>query len=110
MDEAAAKLRVALYSMPDNLKAMKNEIEKLASEEEQAGLSREYERAAQKKSERLRIDGEYKALRETWETEHHIDEVVDVNDIADVIAFLVSDAGRWVTRQNIAADGGIISR
>lgn len=31
-------------------------------------------------------------------------------EIADVIAFLVSDRARWVTRQNIAADGGIISR
>lgn len=31
-------------------------------------------------------------------------------EIADVIVFLVSDRARWVTRQNIAADGGIISR
>jgi 3-oxoacyl-[acyl-carrier protein] reductase len=31
-------------------------------------------------------------------------------EIAEVIAFLVSEHGRWVTRQNIAADGGIISR
>ena len=38
MDEAAAKLRVALYSMPPDLKAMKTEIDKLQAEEEQAGL------------------------------------------------------------------------
>ena len=31
-------------------------------------------------------------------------------EVADVIAFLVSEQGRWVTRQNIAVDGGIISR
>jgi 3-oxoacyl-[acyl-carrier protein] reductase len=31
-------------------------------------------------------------------------------EIAEVIAFLISDRARWVTRQNIAADGGIISR
>lgn len=31
-------------------------------------------------------------------------------DIADIIAFLVSHDARWLTRQNIAADGGIISR
>jgi 3-oxoacyl-[acyl-carrier protein] reductase len=31
-------------------------------------------------------------------------------EIAEVIAFLVSERGRWITRQNIAADGGIISR
>jgi len=85
MDEAAAKLRVALYSMPPELKDMKNEIDKLASEEEQSGLSREYERAAQKKSERLRLEQEYHEKRDKWEAENHIDEVVDVNDIAEVV-------------------------
>jgi len=85
MDEAAAKLRVALYSMPPELKSMKNDIEKLAAEEEQAGLAREYERAAQKKVDRLRLEDEYKALRDKWEREHHIDEVVDVQDIAEVV-------------------------
>jgi ATP-dependent Clp protease ATP-binding subunit ClpC len=85
MDEAAAKLRVALYSLPDDLKVMKNEIEKLHAEEEQAGLERDYERAAQKKAERLRIEQEFNAQRESWETDHKLDEVVDVDDIAEVV-------------------------
>ena len=85
MDEAAAKLRVALYSMPPDLKAMKTEIDKLAAEEEQAGLERDYERAAQKKSERLRLDEEYHERRDKWESEHQLDEVVDVDDIASVV-------------------------
>jgi ATP-dependent Clp protease ATP-binding subunit ClpC len=85
MDEAAAKLRVALYSMPPDLKAMKTEIDKLQAEEEQAGLERDYERAAQKKSERLRLDEEYHEKRDKWESEHQLDEVVDVDDIAAVV-------------------------
>ena len=85
MDEAAAKLRVALYSMPPDLKALKSEIDKLQAEEEQAGLERDYERAAQKKAERLRLDQEYSTKRDHWEAEHHLDEVVDVNDIASVV-------------------------
>jgi len=85
MDEAAAKLRVALYSLPDDLKVMKNEIEKLRAEEEQAGLERDYERAAQKKAERLRIEQDFNAQREKWETDHQLDEVVDVDDIAEVV-------------------------
>ncbi|HMZ07929.1 MAG TPA: AAA family ATPase [Anaerolineales bacterium] len=85
MDEAAAKLRVALYSMPPDLKALKTEIDKLSAEEEQAGLERDYERAAQKKAERLRLDQEYNSKRDQWEAEHHLDEVVDVNDIAAVV-------------------------
>jgi ATP-dependent Clp protease ATP-binding subunit ClpC len=85
MDEAAAKLRVALYSMPPDLKAMKSEIDKLQAEEEQSGLNRDYERAAQKKSERLRLDEEYHEKRDKWESEHQLDEVVDVDDIAEVV-------------------------
>jgi ATP-dependent Clp protease ATP-binding subunit ClpC len=86
MDEAAAKLRVALYSLPSDLKDMKSEIDRLAAEEEQAGLVREYERAAQKKAERLRIEEKFSEARDQWESEHQLDEVVDVNDIADVVA------------------------
>jgi ATP-dependent Clp protease ATP-binding subunit ClpC len=85
MDEAAAKLRVALYSLPADLKVQKNEIEKLRAEEEQAGLERDYERAAQKKADRLRQEQDFTTKREKWERENHIDEVVDVNDIAEVV-------------------------
>ena len=85
MDEAAAKLRVALYSMPPDLKGMKSEVDKLRAEEEQAGLERDYERAAQKKAERLRLEQEYNEKRDRWEVDHKLDEVVDVNDIAEVV-------------------------
>ncbi|MGW8250461.1 MAG: ATP-dependent Clp protease ATP-binding subunit, partial [Anaerolineales bacterium] len=86
MDEAAAKLRVALYSLPIELKEMKSDIERLSAEEEQAGLERDYERAAQKKAERLRLETEFNERRDVWEAEHELDEVVDVNDIAEVVA------------------------
>ncbi len=85
MDEAAAKLRVALYSLPDDLKVMKNEIERLHAEEEQAGLERDYERAAEKKAERLRIEQDFNGQREKWEADHQLDEVVEINDIAEVV-------------------------
>jgi ATP-dependent Clp protease ATP-binding subunit ClpC len=85
MDEAAAKLRVALYSLPADLKSLKTEIDRLAAEEEQAGTERDYERAAQKKSDRLRLESEFNELRDRWEAEHELDEVVDENDIAEVI-------------------------
>lgn len=85
MDEAAAKLRVALYSLPENLKNTKREIDRLSAEEEQAGIERDYERAVKMKAERLRLEQEFNTEREKWETEHKLDEVVDVNDIADVI-------------------------
>jgi ATP-dependent Clp protease ATP-binding subunit ClpC len=86
MDEAAAKLRVALYSLPPDLKAMKTDVERLAAEEEQAGLKRDYERAAEKKAERLRLEEEFKGMRDQWESEHELDEIVDENDVAEVVA------------------------
>ncbi len=86
MDEAAAKLRVALYSLPPDLKKIKSELDKLKAEEEQAGVERDYERAAHMKAERLRTEEEFKTKRDTWEAEHKLDEVVDVNDIAGVLA------------------------
>lgn len=85
MDEAAAKLRVALYSMPDDLKQEKKEIDRLAAEEEQAGVERDYERAVKLKAERLRLEEEFKEKRTIWETEHKLDDIVDADDIASVI-------------------------
>jgi len=85
MDEAAAKLRVALYSMPESLREQKREIERLAAEEEQASVERDYERAVKMKAERLQLEQQFNAQREKWEIEQKLDEVVDVNDIADVI-------------------------
>jgi ATP-dependent Clp protease ATP-binding subunit ClpC len=85
IDEAAAKLRVALYSLPDDLKDLKTEIDRLLKEEEQAGIERDYERAARMKSERLRVEDKFNQLRDAWEQDHKLDEVVDVNDIAEVI-------------------------
>ncbi len=86
MDEAAAKLRVALYSLPPDLKQLKSELDRLKAEEEQAGVERDYERAARMKAERLRTEEEFNAKRDAWEAEHKLDEVVDVDDIAQVLA------------------------
>jgi len=85
MDEAAAKLRVALYSLPPDLKAVKTDLDRLMAEEEQAGLERDYERAAEKKSERLQLEAQFREMRDAWEAEHHLDEIVDVDDIAEVV-------------------------
>jgi ATP-dependent Clp protease ATP-binding subunit ClpC len=88
IDEAAAKLRVALYSLPAELKLMKTEIDRLAAEEEQAGQERDYERAAQKKAERLRLETDFNQMRDQWENEHQLDDVVESADIAEVV-------GQW---------------
>src|SRR5512145_729482 len=86
MDEAAAKLRVALYSMPDNLKELKRELDRLAAEEEEASIVRDYERAALVKASRLKLEEDYEIERERWQQENTLDEIVDEHDIAGVVA------------------------
>jgi ATP-dependent Clp protease ATP-binding subunit ClpC len=86
IDEAAAKLRIALYSLPSSLKELKTEIDRILAEEEQAGLERDYERAADMKAQRLRLETEFHEKRDAWESEHQLDEVVDEHDIAEVVA------------------------
>ncbi|HSM58029.1 MAG TPA: AAA family ATPase, partial [Candidatus Sulfomarinibacteraceae bacterium] len=86
IDEAAAKLRVALHTLPPKLKEMKIALDQVAAEEEEAHTVRDYERAANKRAERLRLEGEFSESREAWQSEQKLDEVVDANDIAEVVA------------------------
>ena len=86
MDESAAKLRVALYSMPQELKEMKLELERLQIEMEQAALSQDFELAANVKMKVIRAEENYEAAIETWQRENTLDEVVEENDIAEVLS------------------------
>ncbi|MFZ6026349.1 MAG: ATP-dependent Clp protease ATP-binding subunit [Chloroflexota bacterium] len=86
MDESAAKLRVALYSLPPELKELKSELDRLQAEEDLASTERDYQRAAEIKVERLRREGEFKEQRDLWEAEQHLTDIVNVKDIADVVA------------------------
>jgi ATP-dependent Clp protease ATP-binding subunit ClpC len=86
MDEAAAKLRVALYSMPDDLKDLKKQIEHLTSEMEYSGEQQDYERAANLKMQLARVEDQYEARLRQWKDESALDEIVTENDIADVLA------------------------
>src|SRR5690606_29641349 len=86
LDEAAAKLRVALYSMPPRLKEMKDAVQRMTNEEEAAGLARDYERAAEFKMQRLQREREYEQELIQWQQENTLDEVVDADDIATVVA------------------------
>lgn len=86
IDEAAAKLRVALHTLPPELKELKKQVDQLTLEEEEAHTVRDYERAAVKRAERLRLAGEFESARAAWQAENMLDEDVDANDIAEVVA------------------------
>jgi ATP-dependent Clp protease ATP-binding subunit ClpC len=85
IDEAAAKLRIAMHSMPKELKELKSEIEDLAETEEEAWADRDYEKAAQIKTDLVRMRDEFKDGLKRWKSDANLDDVVEASDVASVI-------------------------
>ena len=86
IDEAAAKLRVAIFSMPPELKEMKAHLRELQATEETAAAMHDYESAAKARAERLALDATFAEQSRTWQKEQGLDEIVEQEDIAEVIA------------------------
>ena len=86
MDEAAAKLRVALYTLPPELKALQGDLQRLQTEIDAASALEDYKRAAELKTERINLQAEFNLHRETWQQEHQLDETIEEEDIAEVVA------------------------
>ena len=86
VDEAAAKLRISIFSLPAELKDKKRELQQVTTEEEAAWASRDYERAATLKSRRLLLDDEFTTAKKAWQESKGLDEVVDERDVMEVVA------------------------
>ena len=86
IDEAASKLRIDTESAPAEVKELEKRVKQLVHEEEAASQRREYERAAQLKVERLRLDEEYNQAKSKWLQETRIDSVVDEEAIAKLVS------------------------
>ena len=86
VDEAAAKLRIAIFSLPKELQDKKKELQRLITEEEAAWASRDYERAATFKTQRAQVEQEFSAQKEAWQRESGLDEVVDERDIMEIVS------------------------
>ncbi len=87
MDEAAAKVRLSRETLPKYIKDMADQIQNLAYEESEASGKSDYERAAQTKAVRLRLEEEYTAKKQDWERESKLPDSVT----AEVIATLISE-------------------
>ena len=86
IDEAAAKLRLDVESLPPELNAKQREIRELLEEEESAAQRGDYEAAARLKTDRVRIEEEFDAERGAFLGRDHKDIVVRADDIAVLIA------------------------
>jgi ATP-dependent Clp protease ATP-binding subunit ClpC len=86
IDEASAKLRIDIFSMPPALLAQQNELEKLRQEEEEAGAKRDYERAATLRARYLALEEAFEAARAEWLATSNLDETVDEDDVAGIVS------------------------
>ncbi|MBI2934242.1 MAG: AAA family ATPase [Chloroflexi bacterium] len=86
IDEAAAKLRIEAQSAPPEVKQLEESMKQLANEEEAVSQLREYQKAAELKAERLRLEDKLEKARAKWHKEKKIENQVNEEVIADLVA------------------------
>ena len=86
IDEAASKIRIDMESSPTEVKALDQKMKHLLDEEEAASQRRDYQKATELKAERLRLEQEYNQAKMQWQQGKKIDNVVDEEDIAQLVA------------------------
>jgi len=86
MDEASSKVRIALSSLPANLREQEIKLGQLTEEGAAAAAARDYERAAHLQKEETALRQTYNDARLKWEQQTGINSVVDEKDIAEIVA------------------------
>ena len=89
IDEAASKLRIDAESLPAPLKEMEEHIRRMEDQEEAAAQRSEYERAAQLRTERLRLQDEFDGQKQALDggvKGDRDDMVVREVDIAELVS------------------------
>ena len=86
IDEAASKLRIDAQLLPPDLREQESRIRHLEDEEEAASQRADYQKAAELRSERIRLQEEFDRSRSALLEEKDIDMVVDAEDIGRLVA------------------------
>ena len=86
IDEAAAKLRIDVQSLPTSVKDIERRLQQLQHEEEAAAQRGDYEQAARTKAERLQAQDQFDKERGAFLGEERAKMVVREEDIAELIA------------------------
>ena len=86
IDEACARARIEIYSMPDELKEMEKKLERLNKQGKEAVDIRNYEKAAELRDESEKLQKDYKQKRTEWMKQRGIDDKVTEDDIAHIVA------------------------
>ena len=87
IDEAASRVRMKIYTEPDSFKVIKDEIEKLDKEKEEAIRVQDFEKAAKIRDNENSKKKELEKAKKDWETKNSKKvSVLKEEDISDVIS------------------------
>ncbi|MDQ5823564.1 MAG: AAA family ATPase [Chloroflexota bacterium] len=86
MDEAASRVRLAVFNMPPELRELESKLEELEKQMEDASSNQDYALAMELKTEKVRQQTEFEAARGEWFRTNSLDEQVDEEDVAEVVA------------------------
>jgi ATP-dependent Clp protease ATP-binding subunit ClpC len=86
IDEAASKLRIDTESAPPDVKKLEQTLKRLTNEEEAASQRNDFQKAAELKAERLKLEPEYNKAKEDWLKKEKISQEVSGEQIAKLIS------------------------
>jgi len=86
IDEAASKLRIDMEGAPPEVKDLDRQMKSLADQEKAASERQDYQKAAELKAERMRLQQQYDEAKQEWQKDRKLDSVVDEEDIAALVA------------------------
>ncbi|HUP27770.1 MAG TPA: AAA family ATPase [Chloroflexia bacterium] len=86
MDEAASRVRLAVFNLPPELRETQNRLEEMERQMEVASADQDYAQAMEIKSEKLSLEEQFEKDRAEWFATHNLDESVDESDVAEVVA------------------------
>lgn len=87
IDEAASKVRLANYVVPDDLKAKERQLDELITEKEASINQQEYEKAARLRDEEKKLKEEIEKQRQEWIDKRTVEDgVVTEEDIAAIVS------------------------
>ena len=86
IDEAASKLRIENESPPPEVQSLDQKLKQIASEEEAVSQRQDYQRAAEVKAERIRLEQELNEAKSEWLKREKIESVVTEKVIAELVS------------------------
>ncbi len=86
IDEAAARLRLKLFTSPPEHRALEDEIQRIECEKAEAITEQNFELAATLRDREIELRKRYRELKSEWEKRKNSEELtLSENDIADVV-------------------------